>query len=225
MATIPYTAEKINRRLDLINENKNLLPYPYKYDSALPSELEDVGDGSILISATNIPTLSKDILLNTCSLPAGENKKYTISLSVTSLVNESNIPDHAVQLVIAIAGKESRTLDKSTPSTLLDLSSETEPITVAVYLKQGTPKVNTDALIKPQIEEGTTKTDWIPYMYKIGNYVDERFNGTNAKIKVLAQRVSNIESAITSLNSTVGALYSIIDELNAGVVLLAKDTE
>lgn len=34
--TLEYTAEQINRRLDLINENKNLLPYPYKYDTTLP---------------------------------------------------------------------------------------------------------------------------------------------------------------------------------------------
>jgi hypothetical protein len=187
--TLEYTAEQINHRLDLINENKNLLPY--KYSTVFPAGLEDVGDGSILISATHIPTLSEDILLNTCSLPAGENKKYTISLNVTDLVTEENLQDHAVQLVVAITDRDPIILDKSTTSMLLDLSSEAEPVTVSVSISKGTPIVTADALIKPQIEVGTTKTDWVPYMDKIGSYVDRRFNGTTAKIKAHVENKNN----------------------------------
>ena len=43
---LQHTAESIDRKLGLIDENKNLLVYPY--NSTLPSGLEDVGDGSIL---------------------------------------------------------------------------------------------------------------------------------------------------------------------------------
>lgn len=193
--TLNHTAEQIDHKLNLIDRNKNLLPYPYNTD--FPAELADVGDGSILISATNIPTLSENILLNTCSLPAG--KKYIISLSVTNLVNEVSVQDHEVRLVVAITGKDLITLTKDTAYEILDLSSETEPVTMEVYIGNGTPTVNADSLIKPQIEEAqelesgelqTSPTAWVPYMDKIGNYVDERFNGTNAKIKVITDAIT-----------------------------------
>ena len=57
-----HTAESINHKLDLIDENKNLLPYPYKTE--LPTGLIDVGDGSILTYVRDGAYSEKKFFLN-----------------------------------------------------------------------------------------------------------------------------------------------------------------
>ena len=190
MASLRHTAESIDRKLDLIDENKNLLPYPYVTDFTNYDVLEDVGDGSILtkekIGGTDIEILLKDF-----QLPAG--KKYVISLNIT---NSTDILENAItvsgcKLIIKTGNKELATLDSTSgvQRQSLDLSNESGEKAILVYLivPAGADK---GLLIKPQIEEYKTDIEpgvWAPYMKTIGNYVDERFNNTNAKLKVLSK--------------------------------------
>lgn len=169
--TLQHTAEAIDYKLNLIEKNKNLLPYPYEYMPTLPAGLEDVGDGSILTSAKT--TAVQKILLNTCSLPAG---KYTVSLDIAD-ITEVPVPTSAFSLEVT-GTAVSATTDSSGIATL-NLDTITA---VKVYLKIHS-EFDADLLLKPQIEEGENKTTWVPYMDKIGNYVDERFNSTNTKLK------------------------------------------
>ena len=81
-----HTAESIDRKLNLIAENKNLLPYPYSI--TLPKGLTDVGDGSILTSDRNGAYSEESFLLNSCILPAGN---YTISLDITTVLEEPTV--------------------------------------------------------------------------------------------------------------------------------------
>ena len=99
--TFLYTAEEIESRLRLIDENKNLLPYPYTYIKGLQSSLEDVGDGSFL--TTGEATTAEDIFLNDCILPAGD---YISSLKVTDIIDSSETtPNPGFNLKIIIEGE------------------------------------------------------------------------------------------------------------------------
>jgi hypothetical protein len=177
---LQYTLEEINHRLGLIEPNKNLLPYPYSTD--IPEGLEDVGDGSIL--TTDVTTPNTHILLNTCSLPAGE---YTVSLAVTdAIAADVDVVDPGFSLEVVIDGQSpieaSFNSDKQ-----FSLSAESA---ITVYLN-APDNFKAGLVLKPQIEEGE-KTDWAPFMKDIGSYVDERFNSTNAKIKLLAEAINAI---------------------------------
>jgi hypothetical protein len=178
--TLEYTAEQINRRPDLINENKNLLPYPYGVD--LPAGFEYVGDGSVLITVAT-PIDGNRILLTPTGLllPAGT---YTASIEVTDIIDTATgITNPGFNLEI-----EGAEVDQAGKFTL---SVET---TTKVYLV--TPadgySIGTGLLVKPQIEEGVEKTAWVPNMDKIGTYVDRRFNSINTKLKVVAEPIQFI---------------------------------
>lgn len=190
-----HTAEAIDHKLDLITKNKNLLRYPYTtnlVDGRLPLGLEDVGDGSIL--TTDVTTPEREFVFTTCALTTG--KKYTISLDITNIVDEV-VTNSGFSLKVDIEGKEPITTDNFT---VLDLSSEAVtsiPITISL----STPTAfDIGVVIKPQIEEGEEKTKWVPYMETIGTYVDERFNSTNAKIKLLTK--NNVGESTPSLGET-----------------------
>jgi hypothetical protein len=177
---LQYTLEEINHRLGLIEPNKNLLPYPYSTD--ISAGLEDVGDGSILTTDVNTP--NKKVLLKTYNLPAGE---YTVSLAVTDAIDASAYAaDSGFSLEVAIDGQSpieaSFNSDKQ-----FSLSAESA---ITVYLN-APDNFKAGLVLKPQIEEGE-KTDWAPFMKDIGSYVDERFNSTNAKIKLLAEAINAI---------------------------------
>ena len=178
-----HTTEAINHKLDLIDENKNLLPYPYEPAIANYDVLEDVGDGSILTREKIDSTI--EILLNHATLQAG--KKYVISLNITDIL-ENITAISGCELIILINNVEQC---RTTGTDDLDLSNESDEKAILVYLKipAGADK---GLLIKPQIEEYNEDTEmgvWVPYMKTIGNYVDERFNNTNTKIKILNKLV------------------------------------
>lgn len=178
--TMIHTAEQIDHKLDLINENKNLLPYPYDSGTAFPTSLENVGDGSFL--TTGITTASADLFLNDCSLPAGT---YTASLEVTDIIHTTRVvTNHGFSLKIVIDGTE------QPPSFTLSAAKA-----VRVYLVVPRNKTTENLLLKPQIEASATKTDWVPYMDKIGNYVDERFNSVNTKLRVLDNKINDNDSS------------------------------
>lgn len=192
-----HTAKAIDHKLSLIDENKNLLEYPYGkgiINWSLPTGLEDVGDGSILTSAT---TGKPDyIQLNTCLLPA--NKSYIISLNITDLIDEQVVTNHEFKLEVEIPEKaELIIIDKDNPFAIISPSSK--ELKAIVYLNIPAT-FEADLVIKPQIEEAkvldngelqNSPSNWVPYMGTVGNYVDERFNSTNAKIKVLANMLKN----------------------------------
>ncbi len=174
--TLQHTAEAIDYKLNLIDKNKNLLPYPYP--TTFPAGLEDVGDGSILTTAV-VGATEKEIYLNTCVLPAGN---YAVSVDTTDIIDTTKpVTNPGFSLILKTADEAN--IDVSDGS--FELTTSTS---VKVYLR--VPNVfSADLVVKPQIEEGTEKTAWVPYMDKIGNYVDERFNGTNTKIKVVADSI------------------------------------
>lgn len=202
MAKIAYTAEQINHRLDLINENKNLLPYPYEYDSTLPLGLEDVGDGSFLTttdikSSTTVtikyPNTNYSLLKGT----------YTISIEVTDVMSNSS---SNLGFSLQINSKE------YTSGSQLPLSSETIITTVALKIPGNTAK---NLVIKPMIRKAEIEDNsWVPYMDKIGNYVDERFNGINAKLKVLNKTVLPL---VTTADN--GNILRVVDGQWASVAL------
>ncbi len=182
--TLNYTAEQINHRLDLINENKNLLPYPYNYSATgLPTWLEDVGDGSFLTKDYSRASL---VELATYSLPAGT---YIASVEITNIIDTTNVVEQP-EFHLGVLGATQYANGQFTL---------TEPTTIQVTLR--TPDtdfesgllIGADFLIKPQIEKGTEKTAWVPYMDKIGTYVDRRFNGTNAKLKSILELMDCLE--------------------------------
>jgi len=179
------SAEAIDYKLNLIDKNKNLLPYPYDNNTAFPTGLENVGDGSILTYGGSIPGDKREIVLNTCSLPGG--KKYIVSLDITNILEEAITDLEGFALKIAIEGEA---LTDAFTFKELDFSSKTGETSITVYLFAPTT-FSANLLIKPQIEEGTKKTTWVPYMDTIGSYVDERFNSTNAKIKVLSESLGS----------------------------------
>ena len=72
-----HTLEEIDYKLDLIDKNKNLLPYPYTYPDGSSDYLEknvceDVGDGSFLITPASIPANGKSIYLTDVTLTPGK---------------------------------------------------------------------------------------------------------------------------------------------------------
>ena len=193
---LQHTAEAIDHKRDLIDKNKNLLPYPYiDSETNLPikfsAELEDIGDGSILVIDTTTSTIER--VLATCPLLVG--KKYTVSLDFTNIVDTTiSVDNPGFELRVEGGGKTATAkndADGKNSSAELDLTDVVgnDKNEIAISVKIVIPAgVNSGLLIKPQIEEGEEKTDWVPYMDKIGTYVDRRFNGTNAKLKVLADK-------------------------------------
>lgn len=247
---LKHTAEEVDYKLDLINKNKNLLPYPYNTNLVgrdLPAGLDNVGDGSILTSSKKIS--EKEFLLNTCTLPVGKGKKYTVSLDVTNIVEEALTDSAGFALKVNIKGEERlanivsyKELDLSSEAG--DLNPETGIYEIAIEVWLCVPTTfDIGLVIKPQIEEGVEKTAWVPYMEAIGTYVDERFNGTNAKIKILADQVDALEENLNkggsgtqtlSANSTAlgdstiagckGYYWSAIDPENKVMLLTAEQT-
>lgn len=217
--TLEYTAEQINRRLDLINENKNLLPFPYYNDSTIfPDGLENVGDGSILTVEYNTkPT--KPILLNIFSLPTGT---YEYSIAVTNVIDGTSVTNPGFNLSI-----EGATVKNGQ----IILEQDT---TITVYLTVPSGDFNPDLLVKPMIRMAGTESDWVPYMSKIGSYVDERFDSTNTKIKVLANKLKAISDFFDMLPDCTkypdGAMlvvkdrqWAIVNPFADGEVLLVEN--
>lgn len=196
---LQHTAEAIDDKLHLIDKNKNLLPYPYEVESPeaiFPTDLINVGDGSILTRDPVSSEAGRYLLLNICdTLTAG--KKYTISASVTNILEEAvtDIAGFSLTAKVTVGGNSYNW--KNFTTKILDLSTETEKAVVSLYLNIPS-SFERGLVIKPQIEEGEEKTDWVPYMKTIGSYVDERFNGTNTKIKVLTESLSNFSPEVTT---------------------------
>jgi hypothetical protein len=208
-----HTVEEIDNKLNLINENKNLLPYPY--ETALPTGLEDVGDGSILTTEIFIDAPEEGFLLNTCTLSAG---KYTVSLVVTDIIRDGDaVANEGFSLKVSAAGS---VLANTATFATFELADETA---VEVYLVAPLYLSKAGSVIKPQIELGEEKTSWVwvPYMKDIGNYVDERFNGTNTKIKAVTNMC---DSQINNLwenfiNTYIPQIATDIVESKIGEVL------
>ena len=161
MAKINHTAEQIDAKLNLINENKNFLPYPYTY-SSLSTGLEDVGDGSFLTTA-DIDSQVEVTLATNYLLPEGS---YTISIDVTDI---TDTPVSSVGFSLKINGASKTAYTAST-----------SPILISLVIPKDT---KAGLLIKPMIRKSGTEAGWKPFMDNIGNYVDERFNSTNTKLK------------------------------------------
>ncbi len=174
-----FKAAVLDRKLNLIDENKNLLQYPYKY-TELPTGLENAGDGSILTTAENIPEGNSSLIYleNTLSLPAGD---YTASIEVSDIIDITTpITEHGFSITLKTDTRDDISIsDHAVFNVPSDIP---ENIPVKVYLK--VPADFTAGLvIKPMVEKGLEKTNWVPYMKTIGSYVDERFNSTNTKLR------------------------------------------
>lgn len=178
--TLQHCAEAIDYKLNLIDKNKNLLPYPYQ--TAFPTWLEDMGDGTLLTLTSSATVSEKKIFLNTCILSAG---KYIVSVDTTDIVDiRKSVPNPGFSLELSLAGSAITIAEGGN----FELSAET---TFEVYLLVPS-HFDVDLVIKPQIEvaqilEGGTlqnaPSEWVPYMHTVGSYVDERFNSTNTKLR------------------------------------------
>ena len=189
--TLQHTAEAIDHKLSLIDENKNLIEYPYRTNlsnHALPNGFEDVGDGSIL-TVSQVGSSGARFLLTTCLFPCG--KKYTVSIRMTD-IEEKPVVNAGVALEIVIEGKDPifayATETGYSQFNLSEIVGDTA-VSAQIYLNApaGLPA---GLLLKPQVEAQNPEnadpekpTVWVPYMKTIGSYVDERFNSTNAKLK------------------------------------------
>ena len=187
---LQHTAEAIDHKLELIDVNKNLLPYPYdgsnegikKYNNFL----EDVGDGSILISNTTTEEIT--VYLGDVVLPIDAD--YFSSVTVTDLYDN----------IIDLPGCELSMTEGA-------VDGNEQAYVVSLVIPADTEK---GLLIKPQIEFGTEKTDWVPNMDKIGIYVDRRFNSTNTKLRVLADDILNKSEKPNVLPASSGLAYVVV---------------
>ena len=207
---LQHTAESIDRKLCLIDENKNLLVYPY--NSTLPSGLEDVGDGSILTSERNGDYSEESFVLSDkCILPEG---KYTVSLHITDILE---VPTTVSGFVLRVVLNNGNPIDV-TDSRVIDVAAGTTAVVSLVVPSY----FDTGLVIKPQIEAGTVKTNWAPNMDKIGTYVDRRFNGTNAKIKVLDEKIKKLpigEGGTCDCADEIVAINSRVEELSREIAM------
>lgn len=216
-----HTVEAIDYKLNLINKNKNLLPYPY--EGSFPAGFTDMGDGSILVDANTFSTSSSiNLKLNNCELSAG--KRYIISIEVVDFINNNIVENNdAFHLSFDIYdGTTTTTGDLVSNYTVIDLRDKTTEVICEIRLHEysvDTP--NQTVVLRPQVEEvqvdneieneSLEKTTWVPYMKTIGSYVDARFNSTNAKIKVLNDELTDIKN-----NNSSGSI--------SNVFILSSDT-
>lgn len=227
---LQHTAKAIDNKLNLIDKNKNLLPYPYTSD--FPEGFSVREDGSILVSAgTELPIINPDtgedpldVTLNTISLSAG--KKYVVSIEVVNLANES-VTNPGFNLVLLDDDDQGNyTKSDITDFATLDLSTATTDINFTIHLyshELSNPiTIVLDLVLKLQIEEVQVdldgneileKTSWVPYMKTIGAYVDWRFNNTNAKIKVLDNKLDELGSKIEDSPSSSTGLSIETDSI------------
>jgi hypothetical protein len=215
------SAEAVDRRLSLIDENKNLLEYPY--EKALPLGFTDVGDGSILTSGAYS---QQSFDLNACTLDAG---KYIISLTITNITEEPTIvSDFSLKVRYGTTNED--ILAELTPSNdgkktfaTFTLSMES---TVIVSLEVPN-NVITGLLIKPQLEKYTADgqpSGWVPNMDKIGTYVDRRFNGTNAKIKVLTDtKAEKVHTHKYAESDSAGGAATSANKVNNSLIVTLGD--
>jgi hypothetical protein len=169
-------AEEIIGKLSLIDENKNFLQYPY--NKAFPTGLVDVGDGSILTSDTSAD--QSQLVLGPALLAAGD---YKVSLAITTITEEA-VNSHGFSL----------TVDGDGVSRVDDVITVTTDETTVIVTLNIPNEFNTNWLIKPQIvKSDEDSTIWVPYMKTIGTYVDERFNGINAKFRQMAELIELME--------------------------------
>lgn len=208
MPNIDFTSAQINRRLSLIAENKNLLQYPYK--NTLPDGLTDVGDGSILTSGAY--SKQQNALITTHDLPAGS---YIASLAITDIKENPSMMSGFV-LKVTANGTTYTTTSQSNDAkkTFVDFNlPENSTVSVTLDIPNN---VIIGLLIKPQIEKNTDDgqpSDWVPNMDQIGTYVDRRFNGTNAKIKVLDEKIETFNETIENVENNIND--TITQELDA----------
>lgn len=209
-----HTAESINYKLGLIDENKNLLPYPYDYEEKLPDGLIDVGDGSIL-TKEQIGDTDIKILLNDFQLPA---KTYSISLNITDIL-ENTTTISGCELIVTVDNEEQVQVSASSVIGELNLSKESA---ILVYLKipAGTEK---GLLIKPQIEEYNQDKKmgiWVPNMNSLCTYADRRFNCTNTKLRVLIDRINALEDLLSGnlIIGSIGLAYTLDDSGSSYIV-------
>ena len=205
---LKHTAEELDLKLDLIDENKNLLEYPYTIDKSKLGNLVDVGDGSFLLPANTSSGFYYK--LRDQLLPAGT---YIASAVLENALNPTDsvasnicVPSLNILLKDGVGALQDE-FGKFTLTT-----ETTVEVYLTVYTVLGT--FPTDVLIKPQIEAGEVKTTWVPNMDRIGTYVDRRFNSLNAKIKVLTDLI-NVMASGSGLPDCTG--------LPNGAILAVKD--
>jgi hypothetical protein len=198
MVRLKHTAEEIDRKLSLIDENKNYLEYPYDYVGTLPKGLSEVGDGSFLTTEKVTGGVEAAINLKTIILEAGT---YYISFIVTDIL-DNPIDQHNFALIVTGDGVT------VSGNTIVVTSAEKA---VIAYLHVPS-SFDANWLIKPQIiktlEDGNT---WTPNMDKIGSYVDRRFNSTNVKIVELSRKADLLRDVS---NITASQLNKMLDFLD-----------
>jgi hypothetical protein len=196
-----HTVEEIDRKLTLIDENTNLLEYPYEtsHSTGFPDGLQDVGDGSILTTGktTNIQVNEdgyRAFILNEVLLSAG---KYPISLTITNILEES-VDATGFELAIDVHNKGKFYTENGTLELEIAESDLAGALAIGVLVYLIVPdSFETDLLIKPQIGANMNVTGWRPYMGEISKYVDERFNSITAKFN----KIFKSNSANTSIES------------------------
>lgn len=213
MPNIEFTSAQINHRLNLIAENKNLLEYPYK--STLPSGLTNVGDGAILTSS--VYSSQQGVVITAHELPAGT---YIASLAITDIKENPTLVSGFILKV---------TVDGTTYATNATSNDKKKLFVQFTLAKASGVEVSLDIpdnaiiglLIKPQIEKVTSDrqpSDWVPNMDQIGTYVDRRFNGTNAKVKILDDKIdttkNTLDVKIDTTKNTLVEDYRLSDLLS-----------
>ena len=179
---LQHTAEEIDSKLDLINENKNLLEYPYIYsnENDFINNFEDVGDGSF---RTIISGETSDLIipLHDVLLPVGT---YDASLVVTTFSDEVVDQD---SFSLSVTSSGTNTINNN----VITINDEENAVEVSLVINGS---FEADWFIKPQISKTTADNQtWVPHMDKVGHYVDRRFNGTNAKIRQILKLMDCLE--------------------------------
>ena len=220
---LQHSANEIDNKLNLINENKNLLPYPYKVDGNViefPDGLKNVGDGSILVTAAAGQDLPVTQLGDPLTLPAGT---YTVSFETVDVldtakqvsVNYSNT--NTIKVFIYINNEYYTDLCLGSDLVVINLDQEsTIELTLSNYAD------GQSYIIRPQIEAGSEKTPWVPYMKDIGSYVDERFNSLNTRFNTVIKNTA--ETGVTAEVNTIKLGSVVLTEAQLQKILNFIDT-
>lgn len=190
---LSFTADEIDKRLSIVNPSRNLLKYPYSTFSQLEGfDITDGGDGSISVNQLSALASGGEIELTTLTLEAGTYKICANSThNQVGLFIQSDIAD--LSLVNPLFN-HTITIDES------------KTITVYLSIKPNSSLIK-NCVVKPQIEEGDTATEWKPFLSSVDSYVDSRFNNT----------LKRLETKLNSADLDTAIDNALLEAKNKGI--------
>lgn len=174
---------------------KNLIPYPYPTISSTINgiTLTDNGDGTITANGTATANVTYSVFVPTKYFTLQKGKTYTVS--DLNLPTDSNSTTYYLQF---------KYVDSDLTFTLLlgnkkyfTFTAEQEKIRFNIIIKAGVTVEN--LVFKPQIELGTTATDYTPYIPDLTAVKVIKLNGSDETVAEYTPTADGIVEGVTSL--------------------------